>query len=136
MKRNSPLKRLVLPASQLNQFSSNKIEMATASQNRKSNTLCADQDPPVTFQSPGLKPDIRLKVFNKEFHAHSMILKLYSAYFRKFLDSPEKKNYGSQTGLFRYDYISVVDYDGGWGMEPVALVPGLSTDHLKELCSK
>jgi hypothetical protein len=45
---------------------------------------------PVVFQSPGLQPDVRLTVFDKEFHVHSVLLKLHSAFFRKFLDSPDK----------------------------------------------
>ncbi|TVY85651.1 hypothetical protein LAWI1_G008232, partial [Lachnellula willkommii] len=32
----------------------------------------------------------RLVVFDQEFHVHSVVLKLYSAFFRKFLDSPDK----------------------------------------------
>jgi hypothetical protein len=45
---------------------------------------------PIIFQFPGLKLDVSLKVFEVEFHVHSMLLKLHSAFFRKFLDSPDK----------------------------------------------
>jgi len=45
---------------------------------------------PIIFQSPGLKPEVSLKIFNVEFHVHSVLLKLHSAFFRKFLDSPDK----------------------------------------------
>jgi hypothetical protein len=45
---------------------------------------------PIVFQSPGIRPDVSLKVFDVEFHVHSILLKLHSAFFRKFLDSPDK----------------------------------------------
>ncbi|KAH9215140.1 hypothetical protein DL95DRAFT_461401 [Leptodontidium sp. 2 PMI_412] len=46
--------------------------------------------PPIVFSTPGLKPDTRLTVFEQEFQVHSLVLKLHSAFFRKFLDSPDK----------------------------------------------
>lgn len=49
-----------------------------------------DTNSPIVFSQPGLKPDTRLTVFDQEFHVHSIILKLKSAFFRKFLDSPDK----------------------------------------------
>lgn len=45
---------------------------------------------PIVFACVGQKPDIRLVVFDQEFHAHSTLLKLHSAFFRKFLDSTDK----------------------------------------------
>jgi hypothetical protein len=45
---------------------------------------------PIVFQSPGLKPDVSLKVFDVEFHVNSTLLKLHSAFFRTFLDSADK----------------------------------------------
>ncbi|KAH7403259.1 hypothetical protein BKA64DRAFT_641261 [Cadophora sp. MPI-SDFR-AT-0126] len=45
---------------------------------------------PIMFTTPGFQPDVRLVVFDQELHVHSILLKLYSAYFRKFLDSPDK----------------------------------------------
>ncbi|PVH87079.1 hypothetical protein DL98DRAFT_355713, partial [Cadophora sp. DSE1049] len=42
------------------------------------------------FTTPGYQPNVRLVVFDQEFHVHSILLKLHSAYFRKFLDSPDK----------------------------------------------
>ena len=45
---------------------------------------------PIVFVTPGYQPDVRLVVFDQEFHVHSILLKLHSAYFRKFLDSPDK----------------------------------------------
>jgi hypothetical protein len=67
---------------------------------------------PVIFNSPGLKSDVRLTVFKQEFHVHSAVLKLYSAFFRTFLDSPDKSP-APASALFRYDYVSVIDDDGG-----------------------
>jgi hypothetical protein len=67
------------------------------------------------FSSPGMKPDTRLQVFSKVFHVHSILLKLHSAYFRTFLDSLDKTL--DLNGAFRYDYVSVVDADGTWGLE-------------------
>ncbi|TVY41344.1 hypothetical protein LOCC1_G005649 [Lachnellula occidentalis] len=60
--------------------------------NKKQKTAAVAASPPtpIVFQSPGLQPDVRLMVFDQEFHVHSVILKLYSAFFRKFLDSPDK----------------------------------------------
>lgn len=76
---------------------------------------------PHVFICPGYNPDTRIKVFKKEYHVHSLILKLYSAYFRKFLDSPEKIPALAEA-IFKYDYISVVDDDGSWALDPVSKV--------------
>jgi hypothetical protein len=73
---------------------------------------------PIVFQSPGLKPDVRLTVCGQEFHVHSVILKLHSNFFRKFLDSPEKEA-APASSPFKYDYASVIDADGFSGLEPV-----------------
>jgi hypothetical protein len=64
--------------------------------------------------------DTRLKVFSKEFHVHSIIFKLYSRYFRKFMDSADKVS-ADKTAKFQYDYASVVDVDEEetWGLEVV-----------------
>ncbi|KAI9648197.1 hypothetical protein NHQ30_002829 [Ciborinia camelliae] len=79
---------------------------------------------PIVFQRPGcpaFEVDVRINVFGKEYHVHSIILRLNSAYFRKFLDSGDKVP-AEKTSLFRYDYISVVDEDGEWGLEAVQRV--------------
>jgi hypothetical protein len=73
---------------------------------------------PIVFQSPGLKPDVRLTVCGQEFHVHSVILKPHSNFFRKFLDSPEKEA-APPSSPFKYDYASVTDADGFSGLEPV-----------------
>ncbi|CAG8959314.1 hypothetical protein HYFRA_00013084 [Hymenoscyphus fraxineus] len=90
----------------------------------------APKKTPIIFQAPGLQPDIRLKVFDNEFIAHSQILKLYSAFFRKFLDSPDKQlNHDVQAhdrsrgmdghvdnGKFKYEWVTEVDDDGTWSL--------------------
>ncbi|TVY34570.1 hypothetical protein LSUB1_G008005 [Lachnellula subtilissima] len=71
---------------------------------------------PIIFKCPGLELDTRLNVFGQEFHVHSAILRLYSAFFRTFLDSPDKTP-APASAFFRYEYVSVVDDDGTWGLE-------------------
>jgi hypothetical protein len=72
----------------------------------------------IVFASPGLLPDVRLKVFGTwEFHVHSVVLKLYSAFFRKFLDPSNKEEAAPATlGIkFRYEWVTEIDEDGnGW----------------------
>ncbi|PBP24241.1 hypothetical protein BUE80_DR004880 [Diplocarpon rosae] len=53
---------------------------------------------PIIFSTPGLKPDTLLVVLGQEFHVHSLLLKLHSAFFRKFLDSPDKTICSASTG--------------------------------------
>jgi hypothetical protein len=56
------------------------------------------------------------------------MLKIYSQYFAKFLDSADKTP-AAQASRFRYDYDTVVDDDGvTWGLEAVAKV--LSSPYL------
>ncbi|KAE8450657.1 hypothetical protein EG329_006001 [Mollisiaceae sp. DMI_Dod_QoI] len=67
----------------------------------------------VKFSVPGFKPDVRLKVFdNLEFHVHSIMLKIHSGFFRKFLDSPEKKIPASAE--FAYEWVTKIDDDMSW----------------------
>ncbi|KAE8442587.1 hypothetical protein EG329_003074 [Mollisiaceae sp. DMI_Dod_QoI] len=76
---------------------------------------------PIIFTSPGLKPDVRLNVLGTDFHVHSIILKLHSNFFRRFLDSPDKHP-APDSALFRYEYSSVIETDGAsavkWVLEP------------------
>jgi BTB/POZ domain len=66
--------------------------------------------PPIVFQAPGLKPDVCLKVFDQEFHVHSVLLKLHSEFFRKFHDSPDKAAGGGDSASgFRYPWVTEVD---------------------------
>ncbi|KAF8853704.1 hypothetical protein BDZ45DRAFT_694016 [Acephala macrosclerotiorum] len=81
----------------------------------------ADSPSPVIFVSPGLKPDIRIKVYDKyEFHVHSVVLKLHSAYFRQFLSSPDKSD-APASSEFQYEYVSTTgeEDEEGWMVEPV-----------------
>ena len=75
-----------------------------------------DDENPIVFSSPGLTPDVRLTVFGREFHVHSIVLKLHSNFFRKFLDAGNKTATPASS-LFQYDYVSVLDDDGTWGLE-------------------
>lgn len=52
----------------------------------KKQKMNEDSKPPIVFESPGLKADLYLKVFNQEFHVTSAVLKLYSGFFRTFLE--------------------------------------------------
>ncbi|KAL3425287.1 hypothetical protein PVAG01_02078 [Phlyctema vagabunda] len=71
-------------------------------------------------------PDTRFIVFDKyEFHVHSIILKLHSAFFRRFLDSPDKIP-APNSAAFRYDWVSKIDGDGSWGL--VAAGPNVTND--------
>jgi len=76
---------------------------------------------PIVFSTPGLPPDISLKVFDQEFHAHSALLKIHSIFFRKFLDSAEKDDRTSAAASsasaltkFRYKWVTSIDVDGDW----------------------
>lgn len=93
--------------------------MASGSRKRpRASTGDATGLSPITFTLPGLQADTRLLVFDQEYRVHSLILKLHSAYFRQFLDSPDKIP-ASENAPFKYDYVSVVDEDGsGWALQP------------------
>lgn len=77
--------------------------------------------PPIVFTSPGLKADVRINALGQDYHVHSIILKLYSAFFRRFLDSPDKE-LPPILASFRYEYSSVLDDDAAadlkWVLEP------------------
>lgn len=48
--------------------------------------ITVSSNAPIVFESPGLKADLYLKVFNQEVHVTSIALKLYSGFFRTFLE--------------------------------------------------
>jgi hypothetical protein len=74
---------------------------------------------PVIFILLGYIADTRLKVFEVEFYVHSIILKIGSIYFKKFLDSANKAASPSII-TFQYEYVAIVDDDGEtWGLEAV-----------------
>lgn len=86
------------------------------------------------FSAPGWKTDVKLVVFEKEFHVHSIVLRLYSGFFRNALDVIDREG-GSMapTRRFRYEFGSVgaVALDdagrgtreGGWTLEKVTEKP-------------
>ncbi len=75
---------------------------------------------PIIFAARGLQVDTRLHVFDTAFHVHSTILRLGSAFFYKFLESPDKaKVQDDETapGKFSYEWVTEVDEDGtGWSL--------------------
>lgn len=79
-----------------------------------------DAEKPWTYKLPGHEPDVLLTVFGKPLYAHSMVLKMHSAFFRRLMDlpSPPEQN-GSQ---IRYEYVTVVDDDDFWALEKVSFV--------------
>lgn len=85
-----------------------------------------DSKKPVLFKVRGLEPDMRLKVFEAEFHVHSTILKMHSHYFFNFLDSADESNLSGDTTKFKYDWVTKVDDDGeGWQL--VSVGPNVRT---------
>lgn len=68
---------------------------------------------PIIFTLRGIKPDTRLVVFSKTFHVHSQKLKECSAFFFKFMDSPDKATAATK-GLFKYEWVTKIDEDGCW----------------------
>ncbi|KAL2070504.1 hypothetical protein VTL71DRAFT_13530 [Oculimacula yallundae] len=76
-----------------------------------------EESAPIVYASPGLKPDVRIRILSDVYHVHSIILKLHSNYFRRFLDSPEKT--GTRASAeFEYEYVAVFDEDGTFALEP------------------
>lgn len=71
------------------------------------------------FDWPGMQPDARLQVFGVDFHVHSTMLRIHSAFFRKFLDSIDKQP-PAPGALFKYDYITKIEEDGTWVLVPFA----------------
>jgi hypothetical protein len=68
----------------------------------------------VKFTSPGLQADVRRKVLNVDFHAHSVLLKLHSSFFRKFLNSPDEEGSIPGSAEFKYEWVTKIDEDGSW----------------------
>ncbi len=77
--------------------------------------------------APSVPPDCRITVFKQEYHVHSLILRIHSAFFRRFWDSPEKSTRPSSP-QFRYEYVSVIDDDGEWGLEPLTTAAPLTDE--------
>jgi hypothetical protein len=71
--------------------------------------------PTVVFKSPGLPtPDVRFRVFDDyEFHVHSVVLKMNSAFFQRFLDLANKDIIGEKClSGFQYEWVSEIDDSG------------------------
>jgi hypothetical protein len=81
-----------------------KLRITNNEEPTMSTTENTEERKVIKFTSSGLKHDVRLKVFDIDFHVLSVILKLYSGFFRKFLDSPEKKIPASAE--FAYEYVT------------------------------
>jgi hypothetical protein len=74
-----------------------------------------DDPKQVFFAARGLNADVRLRVFNTEFHVHSVVLKMHPAFFFKFLDSldkPPTNPVGPRD--FKYEWVTKIDEDGSW----------------------
>jgi len=71
---------------------------------------------PFTFTGRGFVPDVQLNVFGTLFHVHSIILKLQSHYFFKYLDAPGSPAPVSPAPVlgttFKYNWTTKV-VDGG-----------------------
>ncbi|CZR55530.1 uncharacterized protein PAC_05418 [Phialocephala subalpina] len=94
---------------------------------------------PIFFTAQGLPLDTRLIVLGQEYHVHSAILKMHSAFFNAFLDSPDKIEHVAKKwklnkrngGGFIYEWVSIIENDGiGWSLmaEEAATAQGLDTD--------
>jgi len=76
-----------------------------------------DEPKSVIFTARGLNSDVRLCAFETEFHVHSMVLKMHSAFFFKFLDSPDKTPPETVApGAFKYEWATKIDEDGSWSL--------------------
>ncbi|ESZ95767.1 hypothetical protein SBOR_3874 [Sclerotinia borealis F-4128] len=62
----------------------------------------------IFYKLLGHQVDVNLRVFNSEIHCHSLILKIGSAYFRKFLDSADKYATPYDPN-FKYQYVTIQD---------------------------
>lgn len=83
---------------------------------------------PISFTCLGDKADTSINVFGQEFQVHSRILKMHSAFFRRFMESTTPPQL-DQPGIV-YHYAAKVEPDGVWGVQPITevslhlLVPG------------
>jgi hypothetical protein len=85
-------------------------------------TIHAPNPEVMIINLPGYEVDTHVKVFNREIHVHSIILKLNSRFFRTFMDSADKTP-APASARFKYEYDAVADSDGKtWGLEAVAKV--------------
>lgn len=57
--------------------------------------------------------DTKIEIFGAELHVHSCILGCHSAWFRQYLDSPDKTP-ALPSAYFKHEYVAVVDDDEAW----------------------
>ncbi|KAI9845574.1 MAG: hypothetical protein M1837_004671 [Sclerophora amabilis] len=76
---------------------------------------------PITFPLRGLSEDVRLVVFDQMFLVHSITLKSHSSFFRTFLKPSGSSETASKQ--IQYEYGSVVDDDGSWGLQKSSQIP-------------
>ncbi|KAI9642862.1 hypothetical protein NHQ30_008596 [Ciborinia camelliae] len=60
------------------------------------------------YKLPEHQVDVNIRIFSYEIQCHSLILKLGSAYFRKFLDSADKSP-APADATFKYQYVTIQD---------------------------
>ncbi|KAI9047751.1 hypothetical protein LZ554_008461 [Drepanopeziza brunnea f. sp. 'monogermtubi'] len=71
----------------------------------------------IVLSARGLTHDVILRVFDTELHVHSIILKQQSAFFFKFLDSPDKASLPAPNGPYAYEWVTKIDDDGkSWSL--------------------
>lgn len=79
---------------------------------------------PTVFFARGYEPDVRLHVLDRAvYHVYSVILKLHSNFFFKFLDEKQAAvatsasgTIGSGNGQFKYEWVTQVDKDRTWSL--------------------
>lgn len=68
--------------------------------------------PPVVFIARGLTHDVCLKVFTREFHLHSVVLRQHSTFFDAFMKPADALEPPFRP--FKYDFAARVTDDGDW----------------------
>ncbi|KAH7319449.1 hypothetical protein BKA65DRAFT_569816 [Rhexocercosporidium sp. MPI-PUGE-AT-0058] len=71
-------------------------------------------DPPIIFTTARQKPDVRMFVFNQEFHVYSGVLKMNAAFFETMLEPSGGMKPRSTSPLFKSDWFTALDADLGW----------------------
>ncbi|KAH9215135.1 hypothetical protein DL95DRAFT_408730 [Leptodontidium sp. 2 PMI_412] len=69
---------------------------------------------PIIFTTARHKPDIRMFVFDQEFHVYSGMLKMNSAFFETMLEPSGGIQPTSTSPLFKSDWYTTLDKDLGW----------------------
>lgn len=85
-----------------------------------------DPDPkkPIIFTSPGTQPDTRLRVFDQDFLVYSGLLRINSAFFRKFLE-PSGGKPPASSEAYQYEWFTKIDGDGKtWSLTSDSKVTG------------